>query len=112
MLNLGPFISFLLISYIGNNENPPITDEICWSLVIRYCGAQLYKKTTLKIIEVETTWLLPPPDLGGGVNAVNLKASSTDKTTLLPQAGSAWLGFLRNQALMVYCRLGDCRHGR
>ena len=28
--------------YIGNNENPPITDEICWSLDFRYCGAQLY----------------------------------------------------------------------
>ena len=35
MLNLGPFKSFLFTSYIGNNENPPITDGICWS---RYCG--------------------------------------------------------------------------
>ena len=42
MLSFGPFKVFLLISYIGNNENPPITDEICWSLDIRYCGAQLY----------------------------------------------------------------------
>ena len=42
MLNLGPFMSFLLISYIGNNENPPITDEIGWSLDVRYCGASLY----------------------------------------------------------------------
>ena len=42
MLNLGPFKSFLLISYIGNNENLPITDEVCWSLDIRYCGASLY----------------------------------------------------------------------
>ena len=41
MINLGPFMSFLLISYIGNNENPP-TDEICWSLDVRYCGASLY----------------------------------------------------------------------
>ena len=42
MLNFGPFMSFLFNSYIGNNENPPITDEICWSLDIRYCGAPLY----------------------------------------------------------------------
>ena len=42
MLNLGPFKSFLLISYIGNNENPPITDKICWSLDARFCGASLY----------------------------------------------------------------------
>ena len=43
MLNLGPLKSFLLISYNGNNENPPITDEICWSLDVRYSEAQLYK---------------------------------------------------------------------
>ena len=42
MLNLGPFKTFLLISYIGNNENPPITDEICWSLHVRYCEVPLY----------------------------------------------------------------------
>ena len=42
MLNLGPFKSFLFIFYIGNNENPPITDEISWFLNIRYCGASLY----------------------------------------------------------------------
>ena len=42
MLNLGPFKTFLLISYIGNNENPPITDEICWFLHVRYCGVPLY----------------------------------------------------------------------
>ena len=42
MLNLGPFEPFLLISYIGNNENPPITDEICWSIDVRYCGVPLY----------------------------------------------------------------------
>ena len=39
MLNFGPFKSFLFTSYIGNNENPPITDKISWSLDIRYCGA-------------------------------------------------------------------------
>ena len=44
MLNLGPFKSFLLTFYIGNNGNPPITDEISWSLDVRYCGAQLYVK--------------------------------------------------------------------
>ena len=42
MLNLGPFKSFFFIFYIGNNENPPITEEICWSLDVRYCGASLY----------------------------------------------------------------------
>ena len=42
MLNFGPFRLFLFISYIGNNENPPITDESCWSLDIRYCGVWLY----------------------------------------------------------------------
>ena len=42
MPNFGPFKSFLFNSYIGNNENPPITDEIWWSLDVRYCGAQLY----------------------------------------------------------------------
>ena len=36
MLNYGPFKSLLFISYIGNKENPPITDEIGWSLDIRY----------------------------------------------------------------------------
>ena len=41
ILNPGPFKSFLLISYIGNTKNPPITDELCWSLV-RYCGVSLY----------------------------------------------------------------------
>ena len=29
-------------SYTGNNEKPLITDKICWSLDIRYCGASLY----------------------------------------------------------------------
>ena len=42
MLNFGPFKTFLFIYYIRDNENPPITDEICWSLDIRYCGASLY----------------------------------------------------------------------
>ena len=42
MLNLGSSMSFFLISFIGNNKNPPITDEICWSLDFRYCGVQLY----------------------------------------------------------------------
>ena len=28
-------------SYIGNNRNPLITDKICRSLVIRYCGGTL-----------------------------------------------------------------------
>ena len=42
MLNFGPFKSFLFIFYIGNNKNPPVTDKICWSLEIRYCGASLY----------------------------------------------------------------------
>ena len=42
MLNFGPFKSILLIFFTGNNENPPTTDEICWSLDFRYCGAQLY----------------------------------------------------------------------
>ena len=42
MPNLGPFKPFLFNFYIGNNENPPITDEICWSLDVRYCGASLY----------------------------------------------------------------------
>ena len=42
MLNYGPFKSFLFISFIGNNENPPITDEIGWSLDIRYSEVQLY----------------------------------------------------------------------
>ena len=42
MLSLGPFKPFLFNSYIGNSENPPITDEIWWSLDVRYCGAQLY----------------------------------------------------------------------
>ena len=37
MLNLGPFKLFLFNSYIGNNKNPPITDEICRSLDVRYC---------------------------------------------------------------------------
>ena len=39
MLNLGPLKLFLLVFYIGNNINPPITDGIYWSLDIRYCGA-------------------------------------------------------------------------
>ena len=42
MLNLSSFKLFLSILHLGNNENPPITDEICWSLDFRYCGAQLY----------------------------------------------------------------------
>ena len=42
MLNFGPFKPFLLIFYIGNNKNPSITDEICWSLDFRYCEVQLY----------------------------------------------------------------------
>ena len=42
MLNHGPFKSFLFIFYIGNKENPPITDEISWSLDFRYCEWQLY----------------------------------------------------------------------
>ena len=29
-------------SSIGNNNNSPITDEISWSIDIRYCGVQLY----------------------------------------------------------------------
>ena len=48
MLNLGPLKSFLFTSYISHNENPPITDEICWSLDIRYCGASLYLIISLK----------------------------------------------------------------
>ena len=36
MLNYGPFKSLLFISYIGNKKNLPITDEIGWSLDIRY----------------------------------------------------------------------------
>ena len=47
MLNLGTFKSFLLIVYIGINENLPITDEICWPLDFWYCGMQLYFKTIL-----------------------------------------------------------------
>ena len=43
MVNFGPFRLFLIISYIGNNENPPITDEICWSLHVQYCGVPLYQ---------------------------------------------------------------------
>ena len=42
MLNLSPFKPFLLTFYIGNNEHPPIIEEICWSLDVRYCGASLY----------------------------------------------------------------------
>ena len=44
MPSLGPFKPFLFDSYIGNNKNPPKTDEICWSLDFWYCGAQLYLK--------------------------------------------------------------------
>ena len=42
MPSLGPFKPFLFNSYIGNNENPPITDKICWALDVRYCEASLY----------------------------------------------------------------------
>ena len=49
MLGLGPFKKFLLIFYIGNNENPLITEDICWSLDVRYCGAQLYTKVAQSI---------------------------------------------------------------
>ena len=34
---LVPSSHFFFTSYNGNNKNPPITDEICWSLDIRYC---------------------------------------------------------------------------
>ena len=44
MPSLDPFKPFLFYSYFGNNKNPPITDEICWSLDIQYCGASLYFK--------------------------------------------------------------------
>ena len=37
MLNFGPFMAFLYISYIGNNKNPPITDEIYLSLDATVC---------------------------------------------------------------------------
>ena len=52
MLNHGPFKSFLLISYIGNNENPPITNEIGWSLDVRYCGVSLYNKQRYNIARI------------------------------------------------------------
>ena len=39
LLNFGLLMSFLFTSYIGNNKNLLITDEMCWSLNIRYCGA-------------------------------------------------------------------------
>ena len=37
-----PSRHFFFISYVGNNKNPQITDEIYWSLDVRYCGASLY----------------------------------------------------------------------
>ena len=40
--NLGPFMLFPFISYIGNNRNPLITDKTNYSLDTRYCGVQLY----------------------------------------------------------------------
>ena len=48
MLNFGPFKLFLFIFYIRNNKNPPITDEVCWSLDIRYCGTELYVNNILQ----------------------------------------------------------------
>ena len=51
MLNFGPFKSFLFTTYISNNENPPITDKICWSLDIRYCEAYLYVFLIFKVID-------------------------------------------------------------
>ena len=59
MLNPGPFKLSLLIFYIGNNKNPPITDEIYWSLDFRYCGVQLYmyfifEEPEKKILREET----------------------------------------------------------
>ena len=57
MLNYGPFKSFLFISYIGNNENPPITDEIGWSLDIRYSEVKCISKDSERAI----TGHLEPP---------------------------------------------------
>ena len=42
MLILCPFSFFSFISYIRSKRIPPITDEICWSLEIRWRGIQLY----------------------------------------------------------------------
>ena len=52
MLNLGPFKSFLFIFYIGDNENPLITEEIYWSLEICYCGVSLWRKRPETKIEM------------------------------------------------------------
>ena len=59
MPSLGPFKQFLFNFFIGNSENPPITDEIWWSLDVRYCGAQLYtdfKKIVSLQITVQKLW--------------------------------------------------------
>ena len=40
--SLQPDFFYLIISYVGYNKIPPIRNEICWSLEIRWSGIQLY----------------------------------------------------------------------
>ena len=52
MLNNGPYKPFLFVSYIGNNENLPITDKIDWSLDIRYSEVILASETVTRGLTV------------------------------------------------------------
>ena len=53
------FFLSCVTSYIGNSENPRITDKICLSLVIRYNGFQLYhlEKSSIRTFKNPQSYL-------------------------------------------------------
>ena len=67
MLDCSPFKLFFSIYHIGNNKNPPRTDEICWSLEIRYCGVSLYVYNKNKTLQNQTILRHSPPPKKGCV---------------------------------------------